>query len=104
MARVFVVQNQPSKNVFLASSYGKIEFIFEKDDSIVSSEGCRKAFEKVRQILLDLKFTSDDFIIPIGDPSLIGVVCIAASQVSESFRMLKWDRQSSTYFEVLISQ
>jgi hypothetical protein len=46
-------------------------------------------------------FTREDAIIAVGDPSLIAAAaCIAVSKTGGLLRILKWDRQSSSYIVV----
>lgn len=43
----------------------------------------------------------EDYIVAVGDPSLIAAVaCIAARKTGGLLRMLKWDRQTSSYIAV----
>lgn len=47
------------------------------------------------------EFSTDDYVIAVGDPSLIAAAaCIAAKKTSGLLRILKWDRQSSNYLPV----
>lgn len=46
-------------------------------------------------------FTEEDYIVAVGDPSLIAAAaCIAAKKTGGLLRMLKWDRQLSNYVPV----
>jgi hypothetical protein len=46
-------------------------------------------------------FTAEDAIIAVGDPSLIAAAaCIAVRKTGGLLRILKWDRQSSSYIVV----
>jgi hypothetical protein len=46
-------------------------------------------------------YCEDDYVIAVGDPSLIAVAsCIATRKAGGLLRILKWDRQSSTYLAV----
>jgi len=46
-------------------------------------------------------FTEEDYIIAVGDPSLIAAAaCIAARKTGGLLRVLKWDRQSNSYIAV----
>ena len=46
-------------------------------------------------------FSSEDYLIAVGDPSLIAcAACIAARKTGGLLRVLKWDRQTSTYIPV----
>lgn len=46
-------------------------------------------------------FTADDYIVAVGDPSLIAAAaCIAVKKTAGLLRILKWDRQTSSYIPV----
>jgi hypothetical protein len=46
-------------------------------------------------------FGPEDHVVAVGDPSLIAVAaCIAAKKTGGILRILKWDRQSSSYISV----
>lgn len=46
-------------------------------------------------------YTSDDYVVAVGDPSLIAAAaCIATRKTGGLLRILKWDRLSSTYISV----
>jgi len=46
-------------------------------------------------------FSSDDYIIAVGDPSLIAAAaCIAVKKTSGLLKILKWDRMSNSYVMV----
>jgi hypothetical protein len=43
-------------------------------------------------------FTKDDWLVAVGDPSLIAAAaCIAARKTGGVLRLLKWDRLTSDY-------
>lgn len=47
------------------------------------------------------EFTEEDYIVAVGDPSLIAAAsCIAVRKTGGLLRILKWDRQSSSYIPV----
>ena len=47
-------------------------------------------------------FTSSDYIVAVGDPSLLAIACCIASQKTHGFiRMLKWDRNATDYIPVV---
>lgn len=48
-------------------------------------------------------YGEDDYIVAVGDPSLIAAAaCIATSKAHGKLRMLKWDRMTSNYIPVEI--
>lgn len=49
-------------------------------------------------------FTSDDYLIAVGDPTLIGMAFhIAARRTGGKFNQLKWDRATQQYLALQIS-
>ena len=48
-------------------------------------------------------FTSEDYLLLMGDPVLIGIICaVAAKKTNNNFKVLKWDRESSIYIPITI--
>lgn len=46
-------------------------------------------------------FTEGDYLVAVGDPSILAAAaCIAARKTGGVLRILKWDRQTSTYIPV----
>lgn len=45
-------------------------------------------------------FTKEDYVIGVGDPTLIGACAALAYQKTGMLRMLKWDRLSQCYLAV----
>lgn len=46
-------------------------------------------------------YTAEDYIVAVGDPSLIAAAaCIAARKTGGALRLLKWDRMASNYLPV----
>ena len=48
-------------------------------------------------------FTSSDYLLLMGDPVLIGIVCAVAGKITNNnFKVLKWDRESAIYIAIRI--
>ena len=46
-------------------------------------------------------FTAEDYVVAVGDPSLIAAAsCIATKKTGGLLRILKWDRQTGQYLAV----
>lgn len=46
-------------------------------------------------------FSDEDYVVAVGDPSLIAAAaCIAVKKTNGLLRILKWDRQTSSYIAV----
>lgn len=98
-SRVFAVQEDPKKNMLPALDYGDLEHILSALDQIGLTPG--PWVRKIETALHD--FTTNDYILAVGDPAAIGVACAVASQMTGgNFQMLKWDRQERRYFPVRI--
>jgi hypothetical protein len=47
--------------------------------------------------------TSKDYLLLMGDPVLIGIVCAVAAKITNNnFKVLKWDRESAIYIPITI--
>ena len=95
--RVFVVQDDPKKNLLPALDFGDIVTILDADAQITFA--APPWVRKIRTVMND--YTSEDFILATGDPCAIGIACaVAAEKTGGEFKMLKWDRQERRYYPV----
>lgn len=94
MAKVYVVSETTHHNIASALDYGQIETILPPNAQIAFS-----VVPTVRRIQRKLeKFSDEDYLLLIGDPSAIGIACaVAASKNSGRFKCLKWDKRASRY-------
>jgi hypothetical protein len=106
-SRVFLVQEPlrmqggiavPRINYNTLKPYGEVHFLFQwgevKDDDAM--ENTAPLIWKLRAKLHD--FTNDDYIVPLGNPALIGMaIAIAAECNDGQVRILDWLRDSSCY-------
>ena len=94
---VYVVQEQPGKNILSAQQFGQINVLLP-----ASAQSGFSAGALASQLYVKLaKYRAEDFLLLIGDPVLIGVACAIASHWSNGkVQMLKWDRQEHQYFPV----
>ena len=94
MPKVYVVSETEQHNISSAMDYGQIEVILPPNSQIAFS-----VVPTVRRIQRKLeKFTDEDFLLLIGDPSAIGIACaVAASKNSGRFKCLKWDKRERRY-------
>lgn len=102
--RVYITQADPRKNFLPATEYGELVFILPAGDQVFMDSG--PTIQTVRTAMRD--FQDGDFILPVGDPVGIGIVCAEACRVNSGrYAQLKFDRQSSrargvpVYFPVL---
>lgn len=76
-----------------ARVYGELEYVLDYNPGRFSA----------RQIVNDIKrglrdFSRDDYLIPVGDPSVIGItIAIACRMTNGKIRTLRWDKQIAAY-------
>ena len=96
MSKVYVV-NRPVKNKFNwtpdltdATRYGALEIIFEPDDKPQFIPV--PMIQKARRIMKD--FSAEDYLLCPGggDPIAVMIVCMIASEMSPTVRVLRWER------------
>jgi hypothetical protein len=92
--KVYVVSETTQHNIASALDYGQIETILPPNAQIAFS-----VVPTVRRIQRKLeKFTDEDFLLLIGDPSAIGITCaVAAAKNNGRFKCLKWDKRERRY-------
>ena len=88
-----VVSVSPAYNYDPARVYGELEYCLNSGNARFSA---RQTVLELRRALKD--FTVDDYILPSGDPGIIGVaVAIAAHLTNGRVKVLRWMRQEKTY-------
>ena len=94
MPTVYVVSETTTHNIASALDYGQIETILPPNAQIAFS-----VVPTVRRIQRKLeKFSDEDYLLLIGDPSAIGIACaVAASKNNGRFKCLKWDKRERRY-------
>jgi len=97
---VYVVQEVVGRNVLSAEKYGKLELLLPEGSQLVLSTG-----PTVKRLNRKLKnFCDDDYLLLIGDPSIIGIACaIAASYNRGRFKCLKWDKREYKYYPIEVN-
>jgi hypothetical protein len=107
MSRVFVVQEPlkmeagvpvPRINLGTLKPYGDVEFLFQWSDFKEDD-----AFEDTDAIVRQLReklhdFCDDDYIVPLGNPAMIGLAIAVASDCNDGrARVLDWMRERGRY-------
>jgi hypothetical protein len=93
---VFVIQDQPGKNLLPARDYGKLKFMLP---AAISQYNTEESVDKLYNELLAMR--DDDYLLLIGDPVMIGAaVAIAGKILDGCIKILKWDKQEKKYYEV----
>jgi len=96
---VYVVQEVPGRNILGARVYGDLKVLLPSNVNIVLSPA--PTIRRLRQALK--KFSNSDFLLLMGDPAVIGLACVIASEINVGrFSILKWDRIEKDYYPVMI--
>lgn len=107
MARVFITQEvmvrSPDGRGFerkfdltSAEQYGTLEVLIGSGQSAVSSV---PVMRQLRERLAG--FNDDDFLVMMGDPSIMaGAAMVASANNNGRVKLLKWDRRSARYIPV----
>ena len=89
---VYVVQRAPGRDITSAKEYGDLKNVIPFKDQIALSS--MPVVFQAQKTLRD--FCDDDYLLLMGDPSIIGVCCAIASKHNNGkFKVLKWDRESN---------
>ena len=98
MSTVYIIQEM-GRNVRSAEKFGDLKVMLPDNKQIVLSAG--PLTFKLKQELKN--FSDDDYLLLMGDPTLIGVACAVASEANRGkFKVLKWDRDEKTYYSIEI--
>jgi hypothetical protein len=90
---------QPKFDLTRAEKYGKLKVLLKEHTNIIFSPG-PIVFE-LRRLLKD--YTSNDYLLLLGDPAVIGLACAIASDINNGrFNLLKWDRREKVYYPLEI--
>ena len=91
---------RPKFNIMGALKYGKLKVLLKENTQIVLSPG--PIVIELRRLLKN--YTSKDYLLLSGDPSVIGIAVAIVSDInSGKFNLLKWDRQEKVYYPLEIN-
>ena len=91
---------RPKYNIIGAQKFGKLKVLLKENTQIVLSPG--PIIFELRRLLRD--YTSKDYLLLSGDPSVIGIACSVVSDINNGrFNLLKWDRQVQMYYPLEIN-
>ena len=91
---------RPKYNIIGAQKLGKLKVLLKENTQIVLSPG--PIIFELRRLLRD--YTSKDYLLLSGDPSVIGIACSVVSDINNGrFNLLKWDRQEQMYYPLEIN-
>jgi len=91
---------RPKYNIIGAQKFGKLKVLLKENTQIVLSPG--PIIFELRRLLKN--YTSKDYLLLSGDPSVIGIACSVVSDINNGkFNLLKWDRQEQMYYPLEIN-
>ena len=91
---------RPKYNIIGAQKYGKLKVLLKENAQIVLSPG--PVIFELRRLLKN--YTSNDYLLLSGDPSVIGIAVAIVSDINNGkFNLLKWDRQEQMYYPLEIN-
>ena len=91
---------RPKYNIIGAQKFGKLKVLLKENTQIIMSPG--PIIFELRRLLKD--YTSNDYLLLSGDPSVIGIACSIVSDMNGGkFNLLKWDRQEQMYYPLEIN-
>ena len=91
---------RPKYNIVCAQKFGKLKVLLKENTQIIMSPG--PIIFELRRLLRD--YTSKDYLLLSGDPSVIGIAVAIVSDINNGkFNLLKWDRQEQMYYPLEIN-
>ena len=91
---------RPKYNIIGAQKFGKLKVLLKENTQIIMSPG--PIIFELRRLLKN--YTSKDYLLLSGDPSVIGIACSIVSDMNGGkFNLLKWDRQEQMYYPLEIN-
>ena len=104
---VYILQELPGTSIghpkfdmTVAEKYGKLQVLLKEYNNIIFSPG-PIVFE-LRRLLKN--YTSKDYLLLSGDPSVIGIAVAIVSDINNGrFNLLKWDRREKLYYPLEIN-
>ena len=104
---VYVIQEiagtrvgRPKINILGGAQYGELKFLLPELSQIIFSPG--PMIFKLRKLLKN--FTKEDFLLLTGDPALILIAGVIASETTGGkFKLLKWDKQERRYYPISVN-
>ena len=99
MPKVYVVSETAQHNITSAMAFGDIETLLPPNAQIAFS-----VVPTVRRIQRKLeRFTDDDYLLFIGDPTAIAIIsAIASAKNHGRYKCLKWDRFERMYIPIQV--
>lgn len=98
---VYVTQEQPGKNISSAMKYGTLKVLVEDPTRQIGFA----AGAVVQKLMVQLSnFCDDDYLLLIGDPTLIAITAMVAGLVNNGrIKLLKWDNMEHCYIPTSVN-
>ena len=95
---VYILQDM-GVNFRSAEEYGDLKVILPHNKNIILSSG--PVAHKLKKELST--FCDDDYLLLFGDPAIIAIAGAIASEMNlGKFKVLRWDRNESRYYDIEI--
>lgn len=91
-------KDKPAVNLLPATKFGELIVLLPNTQSMLAP------VPTVRVLKERLKdFNDEDYIVPVGDPVLIGTVAMVAAEINGGrVKFLKWDKIMGDYFTIQV--
>lgn len=89
---VWVVFNDTRKDFSKALEFGALKDVFSSLGKVYNPEAL---VEHARHVLSSYK--EGDYLLVVGDPTLVGICMVVLSEKNETFNVLRWDRDNFKY-------
>jgi len=81
-----------------AAKYGDIRFLLQHNSSVLNTVPLVRALKEKLE-----NFSEEDYILPVGDPVVIGLVsAICSAKTGGVFKFLRWDKKERSYIPIHI--
>lgn len=88
--------SKPRDSLTEAAVYGDIEILHTGNSVGIALAPTIAQFKTALR-----NFDDEDYILPVGDPVLIGIASVCAAQANRGqLKFLRWDRQTRNYIKV----
>ena len=110
--RVFIVQRPtqrdpstggvvPSMDLSPANEWGEVVFLLRDSENPFGDVDATA--KEVERMLDDHGYDSEDFLLLVGNPALIGIVAAVASAYSPKMQFLQWSKADHGYRPVVVN-
>lgn len=95
---VVYITQETHLDVSPAAHYGTLAFLASRRFNIMDP---RTLVEDLRQKLVN--YSDEDYLLCVGNPSVIGVACSVAAEVNNGrYNLLVWDRIDRIYYAIRV--